>query len=414
MNTLTIYSKDEFLKADFLNTDEIIITENVEIPIREGIVCDPGFETRTTYPHNIRKKFLHPSLYGVESFSAEYRGQAYDLAKRIKRGQKVRFLYSDNNLLLLCYIMAEIFQDCQSHHRDYVEYTNIPFPYKRSDTTNAWVWACNWGQDFPPRIETEEEAEKFRNYIRLDFPRFNSEHFPVRPLEIDNPENGVISFSVHLGRGVLEVVPGHPAHEVKVTIENFPGGKLDKARLRGRNEMRIGLSIKHGQMSWTDNLTFVQILRFLLIYYASKRYWGLAYDRSNNTKGDMFYVTDSGLEVMPYKTLFLNRNGDYDINISSTLAKLVYPITKNGLPEKAVLKVSDNNTRLPCPYNHTLQVECYHDIAVSFAPPARENFAGVEFVEVRSMLNDNGNKDIRFMNIDFDDFKKTILSESNI
>jgi|GEM_PF-2816769 hypothetical protein len=411
MSTLTIYNKDDFLKADFHKWDEIIITESVEIPLIEddGITVDPMFETYTTYPFGVRKKFLHPSLYGIKSFSVEYRGLVNDLAKRIKREQKVVFLYSDSNLFLLCYIMAEIFQDCQGHHRDYLEYTNIPFPYKRSDITNAWIWACNWSQDFPLRIETEEEAENFRNYVRLDFPRFNSEHFPVRPL-IDNTENGVISFSVHLGKGVLEVIPGHPIDEIKVTIKDFPGGKLDKGRLRGRNEMRIELFIEHGQMSWSDNLTFVQILRFLLIYYASKRYLGLAFDRTDNVKTDMFYVTDSGLEIMPYKELFLTKNGEYDINISSTLAKLVYPFTKNGLPEKAILKVSDKNTRLPCPYNQTLQVECYHNITVAFSSQALKNLAGLEFVEARSALSDNDYKDIRFMNIDFDEFKKTVLS----
>lgn len=401
MSTLTIYDKDDFLKADFLNIDEIVITENVEILVREGIISDPGFEIRTTFPYKVREKFLHPSLYYSNSFSDEYKGQVEDLAKRIKRGQKIRFLYSDNNLLLLCCIMAEIFQDCQGHHRDYLEYTNIPFPYKRSESTNAWVWACNWSMEFSPRIETKEEIEKFRNYVRFKFPPFNSEHFPVNALR--KTEEGITSFSVHLGPGVLEVIPGRPVGEVKVTINDFPLGKLDQTRLNSRNEMRISLSIERGQTRWSGHLTLIQILRFLLIYHASKRYLGLAYAISDNAVTHIFYNADSRLEMMPYRSLFFPETGKRDYNFSATLTKLLKPFTDNNVAKKDILKLSDKGHRLPCPHNRSLQVECYHNISVFFSRNALANFTNLEL--------DENIEDIRYEGINFADLKKEILGE---
>lgn len=401
MSILAIYDRDDFLKTDFSQFDEIIITESVEIPVREGIISDPGFEIRTTFPHKVREKFLHPSLYYSNSFSDEYKGQVEDLAKRVKRGQKIRFLYSDNNLLLLCCIMSEIFQDCQGHHRDYLENTNIPFPYKRSETANSWVWACNWGREFPQRIESEGDIENFRNYVRFDFPQFHSEHFPVNALK--KAKEGVTSFSVHLDVGVLEVIPGRPVDEIKVTINDFPSGKLDQTRLNSRNEMRISLSIERGQTRWSGHLTFTQILRFLLIHHASKRYLGLAYAINDDAVMGIFYHTNSRLEMMPYKELFLAKTGKYDPNFSATLAKLLTPVTDNNVAKKDILKLSDKGHRLPCPHNRSLQVECYHNIRVVFSPNALVKFMHLEL--------DENIEDIRYEGINFADLKKEILSE---
>lgn len=194
----------------------LVISPEVVFPLRER-EHDFRFKTNDLYmPYNYRLKFLHPSLYYSDAFTADSRKKIDTLRQLAKRGATIVFIVDstkDNSLINACCLLAECFSDCRNAG---MTLTNIPFPVKKEkEEPHNWIWSCYWDEHFPERLD-EAQSKEFIREIRFDFPEYDDATFSVRVIAQCKEKNGIIAFSVKVGNGkVFVVTPNTKGFSIK-------------------------------------------------------------------------------------------------------------------------------------------------------------------------------------------------------
>jgi hypothetical protein len=321
MEKIVISTESDFMGCVFDDYNEIIISQDFDPPIARpdnAILC---LDISNNYPVFYREKYLHPSLY-YNIYSNTFEQKMNELRVFIKRGNLVFFKLSDNNIPFLCALLALCYQDCESTNVEYVNVTNVPFPFKKSTSieSHPWIWTCYWNNHVINRPEGNEIGDLLDDQ-RVKFPKYNGREFPVKV--ISETEEGVTAFTVEVGAGTIKVEPADDT--IEFTINYFPE-TVDTGKI-----LQAELSCSLSENNYSVNA--FKLLQFLTIYSCSIKYNGLALQICNKVLDDIkIYTEDNEFIDMPYGMIFRQMDNTEQANIYTAFSKIyqaIYPAVEN-------------------------------------------------------------------------------------
>lgn len=420
MSKLRINSCEKFLEADFSSKTHIIISPEVIPPLCHERYLSL-FVTSTVFPYNYRMTYIHPALFYENMFSEEFADKLHDLCLFTKNGGKVIFEVSENSTLMVCSFMAMAYVDCANpDNSTHYQYTNVPFPYKRSDSDNYWIWSCYWFDHDKKRFTTPEEVQNFLDHTSLEFPDYDGYKFPVSVLAAD--QEGVISFCVkHGSSGGFAVIPQNLMYafrddnvsfveiiddkhdEVIINVLDFPGYIISGSR----QKVKLSCSL-FGTREYEVNHRY--FLQFLVIYYSSRNYEGIGFKLDGKKLVDIKLFDGHELQNLPYDFIFFTQNGDKPANFYDTLKKIM-PCLKPDFPSSDEINMMQEivfanrgiEGRSPVIGHSQYYHEKFNNLKVEFTPSALDNFDNM------SWLNDDNSETTKQLIDCLEQFKEDIL-----